>query len=412
MIKELENDILLRLSTAKSNVLEDVALIESLEKTKMAVGEIEIKQHEAAETSAKIDEAREFYRSVAKRGVIIYFAMLDMSKIHSLYKFSLKTFKNIFDKALKSVIPSLDKEIHLINIMESITLSLFNYTTMGLFEKHKMIFTYHLLFQIQLEKEDINASEVTFLFEYPYMKQCISPIYFLNDVQWGGIKALATIKGFEIIEKEIEASVNQWKKLIESDAPERENSPQDWKNKTSIQKLCLIRALRKDRMTSALSQYLEDKMGKFFTINRKQEFGKLYQESSKNVAIIFILSPGVNPFIDVENYGKRLGLSSAKKTLHYVSMGQGQEKLTEKVLKLASKHGHWVILQNIHLVPSWLPTLEKVLNLYSEKADENYRIFMSIEANENLNLDIIPNNILESSIKVMNENPEGKKALF
>ena len=70
----------------------------------------------------------------------------------------------------------------------------------------------------------------------------------MNDVQWGGIKALNNIKGLEYIGKEFEGSLNQWKKFVESETPELENTPQDWTSKTFAQKLCILRALRKDRI--------------------------------------------------------------------------------------------------------------------------------------------------------------------
>ena len=38
--------------------------------------------------------------------------------------------------------------------------------------------------------------------------------------------------------------------------------------------------------------------------------------------------------------------------------------------------GHWVILQNIHLVKTWLPQLEKVIENYIENSDPKYRYIM------------------------------------
>lgn len=43
--------------------------------------------------------------------------------------------------------------------------------------------------------------------------------------------------------------------------------------------------------------------------------------------------------------GLKLGFSTDQGTLHNVSLGQGQEEVAERVLRNASKLGHWVILQ-------------------------------------------------------------------
>lgn len=82
---------------------------------------------------------------------------------------------------------------------------------------------------------------------------------------------------------------------MESDCPEREKLPQEWKNKTALQRLCMMRALRPDRMTYAMSVFIEEKLGPKYTEGKGVEFAKSYQEASPSTPIFFILSPGVNP---------------------------------------------------------------------------------------------------------------------
>ena len=57
-----------------------------------------------------------------------------------------------------------------------------------------------------------------------------------------------------------------------------------------------------------------------------------------------------------------------------MSLGQGQEIVAENAMAVAAKTGHWVILQNIHLVKTWLPALEKVIEEYSEDSHQVGRI--------------------------------------
>ena len=58
-----------------------------------------------------------------------------------------------------------------------------------------------------------------------------------------------------------------------------------------------------------------------------------------------MLSPGVDPLKDVEALGTKLGFAVDNKNFHNVSLGQGQEIVAENALDLASKEGHWVVLQ-------------------------------------------------------------------
>lgn len=60
------------------------------------------------------------------------------------------------------------------------------------------------------------------------------------------------MQDFANLEKDIEGAEKRWKKFVESETPERESFPQDWKNKTAFQRLCIMRCLRLDRMTYAI----------------------------------------------------------------------------------------------------------------------------------------------------------------
>lgn len=57
---------------------------------------------------------------------------------------------------------------------------------------------------------------------------------------------------FRGLDRDIEGSPKRWKKMVESECPEKEMFPQEWKGKSSLQKLIMMRALRPDRMTYAL----------------------------------------------------------------------------------------------------------------------------------------------------------------
>ena len=41
-------------------------------------------------------------------------------------------------------------------------------------------------------------------------------------------------------------------------------------------------------------------------------------------------------------------------------MGQGQADIALQLLHDCGRNGEWLCLKNLHLVTSWLPTLEKV----------------------------------------------------
>ncbi|XP_031370134.1 dynein beta chain, ciliary-like isoform X1 [Apis dorsata] len=113
---------------------------------------------------------------------------------------------------------------------------------------------------------------------------------------------------------------------------------------------------------------------------------------------------------DVENLGIQLGFTFGGRNFHNVSLGQGQEPIAEEALELSAHEGHWVILQNIHLVKKWLPDLEKKMEQCAESPHDDYRLFISAEPSADPHESIIPQGILESAIKITNEPPSGIQA--
>ncbi|KAG9468571.1 hypothetical protein GDO78_022451, partial [Eleutherodactylus coqui] len=156
--------------------------------------------------------------------------------------------------------------------------------------------------------------------------------------------------------------------------------------------------------------FVEEKLGSKYVVGRSLDFAASYQESGPSTPMFFILSPGVDPLKDVEKQGRKLGYTFNNQNLHNVSLGQGQEVVAEQALDLAAREGHWVILQNIHLVAKWLSTLEKKLEYNSEGSHPNFRVFISAEPAGSPEGHIIPQGILENSIKITNEPPTGMHA--
>ncbi|MED6271433.1 Dynein heavy chain 9, axonemal, partial [Characodon lateralis] len=187
-LKTLEDNLLSRLSSASGNFLGDTELVENLETTKRTAAEIEQKVKEAKVTEAKINEAREHYRPAAARASLMYFIMNDLNKIHPMYQFSLKAFGVVFQKAVLKAESDETLKQRVSNLIDSITFSVFQYTTRCLFECDKLTYMAQLVFQVLLMNNEINPKELDFLLRYPVQPSVTSPVDFLSSHSWGGIK--------------------------------------------------------------------------------------------------------------------------------------------------------------------------------------------------------------------------------
>jgi dynein heavy chain len=267
-----------------------------------------------------------------------------------------------------------------------------------------------MVFQIMIAQDEIDLVELDFLLRGTRQVGAVSTLDWLPHSSWAMVKALSQLEVFRSLASDIEGSAKQWKKYCENEAPENEKLPQEWKNKTALQKLCILRCLRPDRMSYAIRNFVGAKMGQRFIDSARVPLAKSYEESSPATPVFFILSPGVDPVKEVEAIGRNLGVSEDNKNFHNVSLGQGQEVIAEQKLDLAYRDGGWVMLENIHLVAKWLPVLEKKLEALSIGANPNFRVFLSAEPAGDPAYHIIPTSILQASIKITNEPPTGMNA--
>ena len=67
--------------------------------------------------------------------------------------------------------------------------------------------------------------------------------------------------------------------------------------------------------------------------------------------------PGADPQQALNLFAKQ---KKKFESLRSISLGQGQGIVAEKAIDEAKKQGGWVLLQNCHLYPSWMPKLEKI----------------------------------------------------
>merc|ERR1711871_64629 len=135
-----------------------------------------------------------------------------------------------------------------------------------------------------------------------------------------------------------------------------------------------------------------------------------YDETTNQIPTFFVLFPGVDPTLWVENLGKTKGITFENGNFKNISMGQGQEKPAEAVVEQFAKSGGWVMLQNLHLMQTWVPKLERLLEVVQEGGHENFRCFISAEPPPFSNFKNMPESLMQGSVKVANEAPADIKS--
>jgi len=79
----------------------------------------------AAVTQTEIEKTRSQYQRVAKRGSILYFTMSGLVAISNMYEYSLSSYLEVFESALKEAKPDRILDNRLKNIREKVTQTMY-----------------------------------------------------------------------------------------------------------------------------------------------------------------------------------------------------------------------------------------------------------------------------------------------
>ena len=294
-------------------------------------------------------------------------------------------------------------------LLDSITLTVFNYVRRGLFEVDKLTVATMMALKILVNDGKMKEDDVNFLVMGKISSDPgnMGPLHeWLPEAIWPKIKAIEGMTAFKGLGDNMQSDSDDWSAWFDDAKAEQAKLPGDYqKGLTSFEKLILLRALRPDRVSTALTTFIGEVMGKDYIVQKPFNMAETYVETSSDTPVFFVLFAGVDPTPWVESLGKSMGISEENKSFMNISMGQGQEPVAESVVTRFAKEGGWVMLQNCHLMSSWVPALERLLEVVGEDAHENFRCFISAEPPPMANWKNMPESLMQSCIKVANEAP-------
>jgi len=191
-----------------------------------------------------------------------------------------------------------------------------------------------------------------------------------------------------------------WKEFYDEESPENSPIPNGYSKKLSkFQQLLLIKVIRPDRCINAIKNFIIDKMGEYYVKSPPLSYQNIFTQSSSKNPIIFILSPGADPFQDVQSLALACGMDQKFK---FIALGQGMGENAKHLIETGANRGHWVMLNNCHLLVSWLKELEALFETISVKPNPEFRLWLTTTPTK-----AFPLGILQKSLKVVTEPPDG-----
>uniref|UniRef100_A0A669C7U5 Dynein axonemal heavy chain 10 n=1 Tax=Oreochromis niloticus TaxID=8128 RepID=A0A669C7U5_ORENI len=299
-----------------------------------------------------------------------------------------------FREDLKTLKKSVSKGIYN-SFVDFITLT--EFLSPGLFESHKLLFSFNMTIKIEQAEGRVPQEELEFFIKGELFRERKKPCDWLADQGWEDIVKLAELfpEQFSSLPDDIEKHPTEWQSVKQAPFPLKYKG-----NLSAFQKLLLLRCFRVDRVYRAVTDYVTVIMGERYVQPPVISFDAIYDQSTPFSPIVFILSPGSDPAGDLMKLAARSGFGGKFK---FLAMGQGQEKVALHLLEKAASRGQWLMLQNCHLLVKWLKELEKALERIT-KPNPNFRLWITTNPIKDF-----PIGILQKSLKVVTEPPNGLK---
>ncbi|KAL6751111.1 dynein heavy chain 5 [Haematococcus lacustris] len=427
-LKEIEDKILSVLSSSQGNILEDASAIQILSEAKLVSNDITEKEVVAEQTQAAIDEARVGFSPCGAYNAVLFFCIRDMAGIDPMYQYSLAWFIALFTRSIQASERSEDLGGRLRAINDHFTYALYQNICRSLFEKDKLLFAFLLCARIMLGHKELDNSLFQFLLTgHPTALPSPAPLSardppgglgiaekevphpdhadWLSAKAWGEVCRAAQVSpGLHMLPEDIARNTMDWAPLFDAGEPHTMALPMEYEAKlTPFERLLLLRMLRPDKVVPAIQMFVAATLGTKFTEPPPFDLAGSYKESSNVTPLLFVLSTGSDPTAALLTFAQSTGYSSK---IVVISMGQGQGPRAAALIDSARKAGSWVLLQNCHLAPSWMASLEKICeSIKPENTDPDFRLWMT-----SLPSPTFPVTILQSSIKMSNEPPAGLRA--
>lgn len=236
-------------------------LIETLNTAKSKSVEISKSLEVAEVTRADINNNRENYKKVAWRGSILFFAIQGLKNIEKMYEYSLGSYMTVFMNALETSRKDNILQNRLRIIIDRLTMLVYDFACMGIFEAHKLTFSFQMVTMIMDGDDILNKVELDFFLKGNTSLDEIEekkPAKWISDNGWKDLVKLDTLgEVFTGLVQSIKSKAKEWEDWYNNESPENIPAPDGFGAKLSkFQMLLLMRVIRPDRVINCIKIFI------------------------------------------------------------------------------------------------------------------------------------------------------------
>ena len=460
---DIENAVLRDLSAAEGFILDNVQLINTLSDAKATGDEITAAMTAAKKLEVEIDRVRALYIPIANIVSVLYFCISDLVTLDPMYQFSLAWYVALYQKSIEQAEPgateivtdpgdgedpetvqrrpATDEETisdRMDKLEAHFLYSLYCSTCRSLFERDKLLFALNLMMRLKENALSLGqewphdrwatrandpalAPSIHDPDEWKFFLTCQGGAVFedpppnpaeewLAPKSWADFLQLDNLPAFKGLAADIADNVRSWTIMYESNAPHEETLPGKWGEEgvlSRFQRLLILRCVRVDFVVPAVQDYVRIEMGKKFVEPPAFSLDISFADSLAFKPMIFILTIGQDISLAVDEFAAKMGFDPLQGRLQSISLGQGQDIKAIEMIRVAKDAGTWVLLHNCHLLESWMPDLDALVEKIQADSDSgachpDFRLWLTSMPSQ-----AFPAAILQIGVKMTNEPPSG-----
>ncbi|KAJ2856201.1 dynein heavy chain [Coemansia erecta] len=438
----LEKELLSALNRSQGNVLDDDAVVATLESLKTEAAEIARKVVETDGVMREVDRVAATFTPLARACAAVYFALERLSALHSFYQFSLDFFMAIFRRVVEQNphLHGVSDERQRLDILRRDLFQLtFSRAAISLHHDSQLTLLLQLA-QIKLRGDEEEADDAvgvsgnSSVSQEEWAQLNTDLDFVLRDA--GGAVAIGPgdlhsssgnaqqqhqqsmsvdlpgeIDGLvdEDTRRALVAHVQalgwcrswiralgapeatgKWAELLQDSEPETRVDAADIgiadaqsplaAAATALRRLIVARLVRPDRVLAAATRFA----AAVFGTSSLEAAGLVADANLREISTLETEATTPIALCSVVGHDAayRVDALAAELRRSVVSVAMGSVEgfaLADQAIAQAAKTGSWVLLKNVHLAPSWLGQLEK--RLQSMRAHDQFRLFLTMEIN-------------------------------
>ena len=270
-----------------------------------------------------------------------------------MYQYSLAYIKRLFNAAIERSAKAKTLDERLDILIDGITRMIYTNVSRGLFEAHKIIYSFLIITSISRNSGRIKEVHWNFLLRGagPILPEDLKARpenpdpKVLNPLSWDLLYFI------ELNDKEtyggiIDSIVKQWNVWYQwgtCHEPHTAALPFEWNDKlNNFERLIVLKAFRPEKLLFAFQNFVIDEMGQFFVESPSITMDVIFPDTDVKTPLIFVLSAGADPTSALKKFAYDRAIDDNKFSV--ISLGQGQGPKAENLIRVSKKNGSWVML--------------------------------------------------------------------